>query len=139
MASFPAPDKEMLITHVVVSADVERSRRFYVDVLGGEAVLAGPEFSIVALGGSWVTITLSAGPTEDKPGVTLEPPADPSRVSAFMNLRVANIREACATWSAKGARFLTPPLDRGQEIRCYLRDPDDHLLEVGQLVGGASL
>ena len=135
VARFPAPEHGMLITHLVVSADVERSRRFYVDVLGGEAVLATPDFSIVALAGSWVTITTGGGPTDDKPGITLEPPTDPSRASTVLNIRVADIRSAHAEWSAKGAQFLTPPIDRGQEIRCFLRDPDGHLIEVGQLVG----
>jgi hypothetical protein len=53
MAQFPAPIEGIAITHFVVSRDVERSRRFYTEVLGGEAVLAG-ELSIVALanGGS---------------------------------------------------------------------------------------
>ena len=35
-------------------------------------------------------------------------------------------------WRARGAEFLTPPTDRGAELRCYLRDPDGHLIEVGQ-------
>jgi catechol 2,3-dioxygenase-like lactoylglutathione lyase family enzyme len=38
-------------------------------------------------------------------------------------------------WSGKGAQFLTPPQDRGGEIRCYVRDPDGHLIEVGQTTG----
>jgi hypothetical protein len=37
-----------------------------------------------------------------------------------------------AEWSARGARFLTPPKQHAHEIRCYMRDPDDHLIEVGQ-------
>jgi hypothetical protein len=28
--------------------------------------------------------------------------------------------------------FLTSPIDRGAEIRCYIRDPDGHFIEVGQ-------
>jgi lactoylglutathione lyase len=31
--------------------------------------------------------------------------------------------------------FLTPPKDHGREIRCYMRDPDGHLIEVGQTTG----
>jgi hypothetical protein len=38
-------------------------------------------------------------------------------------------------WSAKGAEFLTEPKDHGREIRAYLRDPDGHLIEVGQATG----
>ena len=134
MAQFPAPAEGIAITHFIVSRDVERSRRFYVDVLGGEAVLEG-ELSIVALANGWITISVGGGPTDDKPTVTLEPPSDPDRASGFLNIRVADIRAIYEQWSARGAKFLTPPIDRGNEIRCYMRDPDGHLIEVGQLVG----
>ena len=30
-----APGEEMVLTHFIVSEDVERSRRFYTEVLGG--------------------------------------------------------------------------------------------------------
>jgi len=134
MAEFPAPKKGLAVTYFIVSSDVVRSRRFYTEVLGGEAVLEG-ELSIVALANGWVTISTGGEPTEDKPGVTLEPPSDPNRASSFLNLRVADIAAAYREWSARGAEFLTPPIDRGVEIRCYMRDPDGHLIEVGQLVG----
>jgi catechol 2,3-dioxygenase-like lactoylglutathione lyase family enzyme len=134
MAEFPAPKQGIAITHFIVSRDVERSRRFYVDVLGGETVLEGDP-SIVALANGWITISVGGGPTEDKPTVTLEPPSDLDRASAFLNIRVADIRAVYEQWRARGAQFLTPPIDRGVEIRCYLRDPDGHLIEVGQLLG----
>ena len=134
MAEFPAPKEGIALTNFIVSSDVERSRRFYTEVLGGEAVLEGDELSIVALANSWVTIGAAGGPTDDKPSVTLEPPSDPDRVSSFLNIRVADIAAAYEQWSARGAEFLTPPIDRGVEIRCYMRDPDRRLIEVGQLV-----
>jgi catechol 2,3-dioxygenase-like lactoylglutathione lyase family enzyme len=134
MAEFPAPTEGILLTHFIVSSDVERSRRFYTEVLGGEAVLEG-EPSIVALANGWITINLGGGPTDDKPTVTLQPPADPDHVSSFLNIRVADIAARYEEWSARGADFLTPPIDRGSEIRCYRRDPDGHLIEVGQFVG----
>jgi catechol 2,3-dioxygenase-like lactoylglutathione lyase family enzyme len=133
MAEFPAPKAGIALTNFIVSADVDRSRRFYTEVLGGEAVLEG-ELSIVALANSWVTIGSGGGPTEDKPNVTLEPPPDPDRVSSFLNIRVADIRTVYEQWSARGAEFLTPPIDRGVEMRCYMRDPDRRLIEVGQLL-----
>ena len=34
-----------------------------------------------------------------------------------------------------GAEFVTPPIDRHAEIRCYLRDPDGYMIEVGQATG----
>jgi catechol 2,3-dioxygenase-like lactoylglutathione lyase family enzyme len=134
VAEFPAPKEGILLTHFIVSDDVERSRRFYADVLGGEVVLEG-EPTIVALANGWITINVGGGPTDDKPAVTLETPPDPNRVSAFLNVRVADIEAIYADWSARGAEFLTPPVDHGRELRCYVRDPDGHLIEVGQTTG----
>ena len=139
MAKFPAPTEGIAITHFIVSSDVVRSRRFYTEVLGGEAVLEGDFFSIVALANGWVTISVAGGPTDDKPTVTLEPPADLDHVSSFLNIRVADIGAVYKLWSGRGAEFLTPPIDRGSEIRCYMRDPDGHLIEVGQLISRANL
>lgn len=134
MAEFPAPERGILLTHFIVSDDVERSRRFYTDVLGGETVREG-EPSIVALSNGWVTINAGGGPTDDKPTVTLQTPRDPDRVSSFLNIRVADVHAVYEEWSARGAQFLTPPIDHGAEIRCYIRDPDGHLIEVGQPTG----
>jgi catechol 2,3-dioxygenase-like lactoylglutathione lyase family enzyme len=131
MANLPVPDKGIILTHFIVSDDVERSRRFYTEVLGGETVRAG-EPSFVALANSWIIINVGGGPTDDKPTVTLESPKDPDRASSFLNIRVADIQAVYAEWSARGANFLTPPKDHKAEIRCYLRDPDGHLIEVGQ-------
>jgi catechol 2,3-dioxygenase-like lactoylglutathione lyase family enzyme len=131
MAEFPVPDEGILLTHFIVSDDVERSRRFYTDVLGGQTVMAG-EPSVVQLANSWIIINVGGGPTEDKPAVILETPSDPNRTSSFLNIRVADIAAVYEEWSARGAEFLTSPQDRGAEIRCYIRDPDGHLIEVGQ-------
>lgn len=134
MVEFPAPREGMLLTYLVVSRDVERSLRFYTEVLGGETVVDSTEFAIVAIANGWVTITLGGEPTPEKPTVKLQPPTDLDSASGFLNIRVADIADAYERWRARGANFLTPPLDRGGEIRCYMRDPDGHLIEVGQLV-----
>ena len=93
------------------------------------------EPTIVKLANSWIIINVGGGPTDDKPEVFLDVPPDPNQVSAFLNIRVANIARVYEEWSGKGATFLTPPIDRGAEIRCYMRDPDGHLIEVGQATG----
>lgn len=134
MAEFPAPREGFVLTHFIVSDDVPRSRRFYVDVLGGEVVREG-EPTIVALANGWIIINVGGGPTVDKPTVTLESPRNADRVSSFLNIRVADIDAARADWSARGAEFLTPTVDRPLERRCYMRDPDGHLIEVGQATG----
>lgn len=134
MADLPRPATGIALTHFIVSADVRRAQRFYTDVLGGELVREG-EPTIVALANGWIIINVGGGPTEDKPTVTLEPPRDPDRVSCFLNIRVADVHEIYEQWTSRGADFLTAPTDRGSEIRCYLRDPDGHLIEVGQSIG----
>ena len=133
MPELPRPTTGMALTHFIVSADVGRAQRFYTEVLGGEVVREG-EPTIVALANGWIIINVGGGPTDDKPSVTLEPPRDVDRVSSFLNIRVADIHAIYAEWSSRGAHFLTAPTDRGSEIRCYLRDPDRHLIEVGQSI-----
>jgi catechol 2,3-dioxygenase-like lactoylglutathione lyase family enzyme len=48
---------------------------------------------------------------------------------------VNNVEACYREWSAKGATFVRPPIDCGAEIRCYVRDPDGYLIEVGQATG----
>jgi catechol 2,3-dioxygenase-like lactoylglutathione lyase family enzyme len=131
------PAYEVALTHFIVSDDVERSRRFYTDVLGGTTIRSG-EPTYVALANGWIIINDGGGPTDDKPAVTLRTPRDPGETSSFLNIRVSDIAAVYADWSARGAEFLTPPKQHETEIRCYLRDPDGHLIEVGQttLPGG---
>jgi catechol 2,3-dioxygenase-like lactoylglutathione lyase family enzyme len=43
MAEVPPPAEEVLLTHFIVSDDVERSRRFYTEVLGGEVAFRGTD------------------------------------------------------------------------------------------------
>jgi catechol 2,3-dioxygenase-like lactoylglutathione lyase family enzyme len=131
MADLPLPAAQFVLAHFIVSEDVERSRRFYTEVLGGKVVFSG-EPTYVALANSWIIINVGGGPTDDKPEVILETPQDSHRTSGFLNIRVADIQALYAEWSARGAQFLTPPKQHKSEIRCYIRDPDGHLIEVGQ-------
>ena len=131
MAEPKQPVERMVVCYFIVSDDVERSRRFYTDVLGGRVVF-GPEPTNIALANSFIVINGGGGPTDDKPTVTLETPSDPDRVSSFLNIRVADIHAVYAEWSARGAQFLTPPKQHQYEIRCYIRDPDGYIIEVGQ-------
>jgi catechol 2,3-dioxygenase-like lactoylglutathione lyase family enzyme len=131
MAERPNPSQGIVLTHFIVSDDVARSTAFYREVLGGEVVRTG-EPSVVQLANSWIIINVGGGPTVDKPDVILETPPDPTRASSFLNIRVADIRAVHEEWSSRGADFITPPQDLVREIRCYVRDPDGHLIEVGQ-------
>ena len=132
MAEFAGPEAGMVLCHFIVSNDVERSCRFYTEVLGGKLIFSNEDLRYVALANSYIVINVGGGPTDDKPAVTLETPPDPDRVSSFLNVRVKDIAAVYAEWSARGAQFLTPPKQHAYEIRCYIRDPDGHLIEVGQ-------
>jgi catechol 2,3-dioxygenase-like lactoylglutathione lyase family enzyme len=133
-ANLPTPSEGFLVTHFIIVRSVARSRAFYSDVLGGQVVLEENP-CIVKLANSWVIMNPGGGPTPDKPGISVVNYEPGDTVSTFMNLRVADIQECYGRWSAKGAEFVTPPIDRGAEIRCYMRDPDGYLIEVGQATG----
>ena len=131
MAEITPLAQEVLLGYFIVSDDVGRSQRFYTEVLGGKVLFSGTP-TVVALANTWVVINAGGGPTDDKPEVILESPRDPNRVSSFLNFRVRDIHAVYAEWSARGAQFLTPPKQHQYEIRCYVRDPDGYLIEVGQ-------
>jgi lactoylglutathione lyase len=128
---FPAPETGFVVTHFLVVRDQDRSRDFYQTVFGAKVVNERHPV-IMKIANSWLILNEGGGPTDDKPTVTLAPPEDPDRTSAFLNLRVADIGACYAEWSAKGAEFLTEPKVHAREIRAYIRDPDGHLIEVGQ-------
>src|ERR1700709_2946306 len=107
----------MVVCHFIVSEDVERSQRFYTDVLGGRLAFSSGDLRYVELANTFIIINVGGGPTDDKPTVTLETPPHPGRTSSFLNIRVADVQAVYAYWSAHGAEFLTPPQDRGAEIR----------------------
>ena len=131
---FPAPREGFVITNFLVVSDQDRSRDFYQKIFDGKVVFPRDPV-IMKVANTWLILNDGGGPTDDKPTVTLTTPSDPNKTSAFMNVRVADIKKVYKDWSSKGAKFLTEPKDHGREIRAYIRDPDGHLIEVGQLTG----
>ena len=131
---FPAPREGVIVTHLLIVADQDRSRDFYSRVLGGQ-VLRERDPAVVRLSNSWIIINSGGGPTDDKPEVIAAPPESSHVLTSTLNFRVADVRAIYREWRSRGAEFLTEPKDHGGEIRCYIRDPDGHLLEVGQSTG----
>jgi len=130
----PAPEQGLVLTHFLTVRDVARSRDFYADILGGRVVLEENP-AIIKVANSWIIMNPGGGPTPDKPDVILAPPEPGDPISSFLNVRVADIASFYSDAKSKGAHFLTEPLDRKAEIRCYLRDPDGYLIEIGQDTG----
>ena len=124
-------DLRFVATNTLMVRDIKRSVAFYRDVLGA-TVLRDGEPTFLRLGNIWLTINLGGGPTDDKPEVIASPPRDPTVLSSFLNLRVTDIRRYYQLWSSRGARFITEPKVHATELRCYMRDPDGYLIEIGQ-------
>ena len=129
--SDPSAGLKFLVTNTLIVRDIQRSVAFYRDVLGATVLREG-EPTFLRLGNIWLTINVGGGPTDDKPEVLASPPRDQNILSIFLNLRVTDIRRCYDLWSSLGARFITEPKVHATELRCYMRDPDGYLIEVGQ-------
>ena len=128
------PIEGMEITHILVVSDIERSKRFYADVLGAEVYREyGGTSCVLSFLGSWLLLVTGGGPTKDKPDVTFSTPQEPNEISHAMTIRVPDCQAAYETLQARGAEFLTPPVNWGSEIRAFFRDPDGHLFEMSQV------
>lgn len=129
---WPTPNEDgFAITHFLVVSNQDRSREFYRSLFNGKVLLERDPV-IMKVANTWLILNDGGGPTDDKPTVTLKTPTDADTVSAFLNVRVADIAKVYRDWSARGAEFLTEPKEHPNEIRAYVRDPDGHLIEVGQ-------
>ena len=128
------PTEGMALTHILVVSDLARARTFYTEVLGATLYREyGGTSSVLNFQGSWLLLVTGGAPTQDKPDVTFRPPENPNAVSHSMTIRVPDCQQAYETLEARGAEFLTPPVNWGHEIRCFFRDPDGHLLEISQV------
>jgi predicted enzyme related to lactoylglutathione lyase len=134
--TYQMPPKEGIsIAHFLIVADVERSLQFYATVFGGHILSHGDAKGApgyLRLANTWLIVNVGGGPTPDKPTVVLSVPQNPDAFSSFMNIRVADIQACYAQWKARGATFITEPKDKYGETRCYIRDPDGYIIEVGQ-------
>ena len=124
-------EPKFVVTNTLIVRDIKRSVAFYRNVLGATVLREG-EPTFLRLANIWLTINGGGGGTDDKPDVVAAPPRDPNVISNFINLRVADIKRCYELWSSRGARFITEPKVHATEMRCYMRDPDDYLIEVGQ-------
>ncbi|MEX0869399.1 MAG: VOC family protein [Nitriliruptoraceae bacterium] len=121
------------LTHLLVVADTEVSRDWYVKVL--DAAVSGQYGTSVVLEllGNWLLLVEGGGPTADKPTVTFTPPSEADRVSAELIFRVDDCWKTYDLLRARGASFLTEPVEHPGEIRAFFRDPDGHLFEISEL------
>ena len=105
----PIAHEGFFATHFFTVSDQEKSKDFYVRILGGKLIKPDNP-CYIKLANTWIILNSGGGPTPDKPEVLLETPSDLNRVTSFLNLRVADIWACYKQWSDKGAIFLTEPL-----------------------------
>jgi predicted enzyme related to lactoylglutathione lyase len=129
------PLEGITVAHFLTVDDIGRSLEFYERVFGGRIVSRGDRKGApgyIEIANTWLIVNVGGGPTPDKPRVTLSVPRDPEIFSSFMNIRVADIYACYEQWGDRGAEFITEPKDKYGETRCYIRDPDGYIIEVGQ-------
>jgi predicted enzyme related to lactoylglutathione lyase len=133
--SYEMPPKEGIsVAFFLTVADIDRSVRYYEKVFGGRVLSKGDSKGApgyIQIANMWLLVNVGGGPTTDKPTVTLSV-TDPNHISSFMNIRVADIHACYKLWKSRGAEFITEPIPKYGEIRCYIRDPDGYIIEVGQ-------
>lgn len=131
MSAFPG--KVLQVLHLRVVSDLDASKRYYVETLGGTVDREMPGMLVfIELGGAHIVLSAPGGPTEDKPCVTFSATADANQVSSELIFRVDDVRAAYAALVERGAVFLTPPVAFPWETRCFVRDPDGYLIELTQ-------
>jgi predicted enzyme related to lactoylglutathione lyase len=129
------PRSGFTVAHFLTVVDIDRSLHFYETVFGGRILSRGDSRGApgyIQLANTWLIVNVGGGPTPDKPTVTLSVLADRDKISSFMNIRVADIRACYESWRSRGAEFITEPKEKYGETRCYIRDPDGYIIEVGQ-------
>ena len=128
------PETGTVLTHLLIVRDVDRSREFYERVLDATAVRE-KDPCVLRSQNAYIVLNGEGGPTDDKPDVQAQAPSDSKTLSSAMNVRVTDIHAVYERWRSRGGEFLTEPKDHELEIRCYLRDPDGYLIELGQGTG----
>ena len=127
------PQDGFSIAHFLTVADIQRSLDFYERVFGARILSRGDGDApgYLQLANTWMIINVGGGPTPDKPTVSLSVP-NPNLLNSFLNFRVADIQACYDLWRSRGAEFITAPIPKYGETRCYIRDPDGYIIEVGQ-------
>jgi len=120
---------------ILAVADVARSVAFYRDLMGFdvEAVYDDPPYATLTRAGMRLSLAEQGHPAEDRPGVAMVAPPDPSAAAVVLVVEVADCLAVHAQLVAAGADMLAPPYSPPWGgHRFFVRDPDGFLVEVEQ-------
>lgn len=116
-------------------SDFQRSLAFYRDRLGleVEALYDDPPYATLVSAGARLSLAEQGHPAEDRPGVTMAAPDDPSRADVVIVLEVKDAWAVYRELESEGTTFLAEPYEPpwgGSRFFCV--DPDGYLVEVEQ-------
>jgi len=121
---FPTDGVEL--SYFLVVSDYARALAFYRDVLGATVVRELPgTLGFLNFQGSQILLSAPGGPTKDQQ-------ASGNLAIGELTMRVPDCSAAYEVLRARGAEFITPPVEWGDEIRAFFHDPDGHLLEISE-------
>jgi catechol 2,3-dioxygenase-like lactoylglutathione lyase family enzyme len=131
MGSFPVGRLGVILA----VRDVERSTRFYVDHLGFviDALYDDPPYATLSRDGVRLSLAEQGHPAPDRPGITLQVPADPTVLPVIVVLEVADAAAVHAQLVEAGTPMLAEPWSPPWGgLRCFVVDPDGYLVEIEQ-------
>lgn len=120
---------------ILAVSDFDRSVAFYRDRLGFEveAMYDDPPYATLARTGARLSLAEQGHPAEDRPGVTMAAPSDPSRLAAVLVLEVGDCLAVYDELRSAGVEFLAEPYSPPWGgHRCFAIDPDRNLIELEQ-------
>lgn len=129
-----APQVSRIGTILAVS-DFERSLAFYRDRLGFEleVLYQDPPYATLTQAGARLSLAEQGHPADDRPGVEMTAPPDPSRLAAILVLEVSDCLAAYRQLRSEGVEFLAEPYSPPWGgHRCFAIDPDRNLIELEQ-------
>jgi len=120
---------------ILAVSDFESALAFYRDRLGldMDAVYDDPPYATLTAAGARVSLAEHGHPAEDRPGVTMAAPEDPSRANVVLVLEVDDARAVYRQLADEGVRFLAEPYEPPWGgCRFFCVDPDGYLVEIEQ-------
>ena len=101
--SYEMPPKDGIsIACFIAVTDINRSLDYYEKILGARILSRGDGNApgYLQLANIWMIINVGAGPTPDKPTISLSVP-DPNHINSFLNFRVADIQACYELWKSR--------------------------------------
>jgi len=120
---------------ILAVSDFEASLAFYRDRLGLEvaATYDDPPYATLVAAGARLSLAEEGHPADDRPGVTMTAPKDPSQAHVVLVLEVEDALGVHGELAAEGVRFLAEPYEPPWGgCRFFCVDPDGYLVEVEQ-------